>query len=68
MPSILDGLDDVTYQWRFNIIGEGRVIGNVVDYRIRPDNTPITITVKTLEGKVVEIPWASIQTIEVEGE
>lgn len=66
-PVFLDGLDDETLLWKFNLIGEGVVTGHVINRKVDSHAVPITLMIKT-ERTIVEIPWTSIQTISFEGE
>lgn len=63
--SVLDYLDDPTLEWRFSLVYEKIYEGNLIDFKVTGHGVPISFTVMDRNGKVFEIPWSSIQTIEL---
>lgn len=56
-------IDNQNCWWKFNIIGNAEVTGQVTDYLMDTRGTPITLKVRQEDRVTVEIPWTSIQYI-----
>jgi hypothetical protein len=62
----LRNIDDNTITWRFQVVGRRVFEGNVTSYLWTDKGVPITLSITTNKPiKTFEIPWGSIQTIEM---